>query len=212
MKRRIMDAAVEVIAEKGFQNTGVRDIIREAGVSIGSFYAYFERKEDVVREIVQEMGTALRDVLRGKYKELKEQYLSGKTEASRESLQMSFEALYGAIFQFIKKERKKFLITFREGLLVNPYISPVSRTLFQQLTDDIAKRLTFGIQVGAVLPMRPKEVAAVADAIFGLMIHSAQVHLESGAGDYRQRVKALVDFSVHGVWCSYPEIALRGRK
>ena len=50
-RRKIMDAAEKLISERGFDNVTVDEITAEAGVSKGSFYTYFKRKEDVVGEI-----------------------------------------------------------------------------------------------------------------------------------------------------------------
>ena len=53
-RRKIMDAVEKLIAERGFDNVTVDEITAEAGVSKGSFYTYFKRKEDVVGEIAHE--------------------------------------------------------------------------------------------------------------------------------------------------------------
>ena len=50
-RRKIVAAAEKLIREKGFAAVGVADIAAEAGVAKGTFYTYFERKEDVVAEI-----------------------------------------------------------------------------------------------------------------------------------------------------------------
>ena len=53
-RRKIMDAAEKLISERGFDNVTVDEITAEAGVSKGSFYTYFKRKEDVVGKIAHE--------------------------------------------------------------------------------------------------------------------------------------------------------------
>ena len=52
-RERIVQAAKALIATKGFDETSIEDITARAGVSIGSFYTYFKRKEDVVRALDQ---------------------------------------------------------------------------------------------------------------------------------------------------------------
>jgi AcrR family transcriptional regulator len=44
-KRRIVDAAVSLIGERGWAGTTVRDISRRAGVARSTFYVYFDTKE-----------------------------------------------------------------------------------------------------------------------------------------------------------------------
>lgn len=52
-RKRIISAAKELITEKGFENVFIEDIAKEAGVSTGSFYTYFKKKEDIVEELNQ---------------------------------------------------------------------------------------------------------------------------------------------------------------
>ena len=52
-KDKIVAAAKALIAEKGFEETSIGDIVRRAGVSTGSFYTYFKKKEDVVEALSQ---------------------------------------------------------------------------------------------------------------------------------------------------------------
>lgn len=46
---RIVDAALALIAEKGVDGASVQDIARRAKASVGSFYARFKGKEDLLR-------------------------------------------------------------------------------------------------------------------------------------------------------------------
>jgi TetR/AcrR family fatty acid metabolism transcriptional regulator len=46
---RILEAAVEVIAEKGMQNARISDIASRAGIADGTVYLYFENKNHILR-------------------------------------------------------------------------------------------------------------------------------------------------------------------
>lgn len=50
-KAAILEAAVICFIEKGYHQTGVRDIAGKAGVSLGNLYNYFAGKTDVLAEI-----------------------------------------------------------------------------------------------------------------------------------------------------------------
>lgn len=58
-KRKLLEAAKKIICEKGLTNTSTGEITKACGVSNGTFYTYFKRKEDVIfalsREIFQEI-------------------------------------------------------------------------------------------------------------------------------------------------------------
>jgi AcrR family transcriptional regulator len=50
----IIDAAIEVFAEKGFAAARLDDIAARAGVSKGALYLYFETKADIFEAVVRE--------------------------------------------------------------------------------------------------------------------------------------------------------------
>src|SRR3546814_12738287 len=52
-RARLIDAAKEVFEESGFLETRISDIAERAGLSHGSFYYYFDSKEQVFREAAE---------------------------------------------------------------------------------------------------------------------------------------------------------------
>jgi TetR/AcrR family fatty acid metabolism transcriptional regulator len=50
--QRILDAAVQVIAEHGFFNARVSEIASRAGVADGTVYLYFKNKDHILREAI----------------------------------------------------------------------------------------------------------------------------------------------------------------
>jgi AcrR family transcriptional regulator len=54
-KREIYAMAARLFAEKGFENTSTRDISRAAGMSDAGLYYYFESKEVLLYEILNEI-------------------------------------------------------------------------------------------------------------------------------------------------------------
>ena len=49
---RILDAAIEVIAEKGLARTRISDIASRAGVADGTIYLYFKNKNHILRSAI----------------------------------------------------------------------------------------------------------------------------------------------------------------
>lgn len=47
-RKQIAHAALAVFAEKGFHKAGMRDVARQAGVSVGAIYDYVKNKEDLL--------------------------------------------------------------------------------------------------------------------------------------------------------------------
>lgn len=54
-RRGLVEAAVAVFLEKGVTAASVDDIVRTAGVAKGTFYLYFETKDDVVNAVAERM-------------------------------------------------------------------------------------------------------------------------------------------------------------
>lgn len=65
--QRILDAAVKVFAQKGFFQSRVSEIAKEAGVADGTIYLYFKNKDDLLVSIfevkMQEVITRFQSVI-----------------------------------------------------------------------------------------------------------------------------------------------------
>ena len=51
-KERILSAGAEIIHKKGFNNTGIQELLKSAKIPKGSFYFYFDSKEDFGIQLV----------------------------------------------------------------------------------------------------------------------------------------------------------------
>jgi len=55
-RQEILAAAQRCFARNGFHNTVIADVVREAGVSQGTFYLYFKTKDDVIAALADDRG------------------------------------------------------------------------------------------------------------------------------------------------------------
>lgn len=66
-RARLLTAAKEIFEENGFLDARISDIAERAGLSHGSFYHYFDSKEQIFREVAaavdDELGAPLSDVI-----------------------------------------------------------------------------------------------------------------------------------------------------
>jgi AcrR family transcriptional regulator len=53
-RRRILEVAVQVFAEKGYHESRISDIARRAGIAYGLVYHYFRNKDEILDEIFRE--------------------------------------------------------------------------------------------------------------------------------------------------------------
>jgi AcrR family transcriptional regulator len=146
----ILAAAREVFAEQGYEGAGVRDVIRRTDLASGTFYNYFDGKEDVFRAVLDEVGADARHRVR-EARLGADDFLAGG---------------FRAFFAFIAAEPETFAFLERNKDAVAP-------AALAELEEDLAGRLhdgvdpTFaahamlavGLEVGALMLTRePAEV------------------------------------------------------
>ena len=51
-KQELLDIAYRMFISRGYENTSVDDIIAEAGIAKGTYYYYFESKEQTLEEVI----------------------------------------------------------------------------------------------------------------------------------------------------------------
>src|SRR3546814_1988829 len=59
--RKLLDAAAVEFGEHGFHEASISAITRRAGTALGSFYTYFDSKEEIFQALVRYMSEQLRD-------------------------------------------------------------------------------------------------------------------------------------------------------
>lgn len=64
-RQKILNAALKLFAEHGFQNTSTANISKKAGVATGTLFIYFASKDELInalyKESKQQMGESLKD-------------------------------------------------------------------------------------------------------------------------------------------------------
>ena len=63
-RTRILDATIKVIASAGHQHPVIEDVVKEAGISRGSFYLHFQSLEEALRAVAElQSDQFTRDIL-----------------------------------------------------------------------------------------------------------------------------------------------------
>ncbi len=85
IRAELLQTGLRLFGENGFNGTGIKEIVDEAGVPKGSFYNYFKSKEDFTVEIIQFYSENLAI--------LWENFLKSGPEEPLEALKYSFEMI-----------------------------------------------------------------------------------------------------------------------
>lgn len=59
-RNKLLEAAEKAFGENGFHSTSIGDITRRASVALGTFYVYFDSKDEIFRALVAHMGHQVR--------------------------------------------------------------------------------------------------------------------------------------------------------
>src|SRR6476660_10221277 len=61
--RKILDAAREEFGERGFSDSSIVGITQRAGVALGTFYTYFDSKEELFQALVRDMSAQVAETV-----------------------------------------------------------------------------------------------------------------------------------------------------
>ena len=109
--RQLLDAAAEEFGEKGFHEASISQITQRAGVAIGSFYTYFDSKEEVFTALVRDLSAQVRDFVAPRISAQ-----ANQIEAEREGQQafLEFARLHKEIYRIIDEAEFVDPATYRE--------------------------------------------------------------------------------------------------
>lgn len=147
-RQQILEAAKTLFAEKGFEATNVRDIIHESNLSPGTFYNYFQSKEEIFEVLTDEIIDEVRTQIQESYKNVK----MDRTEINK-SLKKFFQIFLGnpRLMKFLSRNQS-YLRELR------------SRGRFDGMLSDLEKALEDGVKNG-MIPQVPVKIVSI--AIFG---------------------------------------------
>jgi AcrR family transcriptional regulator len=157
-RAKLYDAALELMAEKGFTGTTVDDVVARAGVAKGTVYYHFAGKAELVEALIADRLSPLRDHFRAA--------LSAPGPASAK-----LDALVRAELSWIRDNRAfaKLVMTeiWREDRLWHDALMLLRREIVGSIRDAI----TAGIAEGAFRDDLDADFAA--SALFGMTATSA---------------------------------------
>lgn len=107
-RRKILDAALKVFSERTYYDASIVKITEAAGVAQGTFYLYFESKEQIFHEVVRDLNNQARAAM-------SEGAAQGKTRAKKE------RGGFRGYFEFVANNPAVYRI-IRQAEMVAPEI------------------------------------------------------------------------------------------
>jgi TetR/AcrR family transcriptional regulator, fatty acid metabolism regulator protein len=127
-RERILRAAIEVFARKGYFSAKVSEVAREAGVADGTIYLYFDGKEDILLTIFREHSRRFLDGLLSRLAGV-----SDPREQIRRIIRFHFDTFasdrsLAIVFQVELRHSQKFITELTQGE-VGEYLNLLRRVV-----------------------------------------------------------------------------------
>jgi len=160
-RERMLQAATEIFAEKGYQAASVGTITKRADTAHGTFYLYFRNKDDAFAQVFAGIGDQVRDQSR---------------LAPRED---RYDNVLGTVRSFLAVfvQHPGLMRAMVEGMMLSTQVEGIWREMRSGFADKIARRLEREQDAGVVRALDPQ---AAAQALSSMAEWYAFTHLVLG--------------------------------
>ncbi len=150
--QKIIAAATRVFAQKGFYQSKISEIAKEAGVADGTIYIYFENKDDILISLFEEQMQAVLDNMKA--------HLAGQTDPAKKLEEFAWTHLsliqknkdMAEIIQVELRQSDKFMKEYKNekfleylNIIEDIIIEGQERGVFRKgVMPTVAKRAFFG--------------------------------------------------------------------
>jgi AcrR family transcriptional regulator len=189
-REQLLDAAIRVFARKGFSRATNKDIAREADVTPGLIYHYFERKESLLQAVLEERSP-----------------LSLLRSLPAQVMELPpTQFLPSLVLQVLKiVEGEQFVQIIRvilPELMHNPSILPVAPSVLQRAVNMLAAYLDQQMEQGKLRRVEDSRLAAqtLMGSVIGFVLRR-QIFRDTQALEYSQEQLAntIVDIFLQGL-------------
>lgn len=186
-REQILEAALQVFAVQGYHGASITDLVAAAGVARGTFYLYFDSKDAVFRELLDELLAHLRANVVGI-----------DVSADAPPFEAQLEATVVRILKTVESNRALTRIIFREAVGLDAQVEGRMRAFDESLTGFVARSLDAGAAIGLVHAPDPEILAA---CILGTLRGVVERYVVEGDGpvDVHRIARVVVGYALRGV-------------
>lgn len=130
-REQIIKAATKLFADEGYENTKIDTIIREAGVSKPTFYAYFESKQALLEYLVQECEAVFVDELTPFMP------LNGKID----NLVDAYQERFAQLFRCMEAHKELMIIALEENSNVDQLMSHIADVVIRNIHNETRSKI-----------------------------------------------------------------------
>jgi len=169
----LLEAAMRVIARKGFHATRIADIAGEADVGLGTFYLHFKTKIEIFRELIERGANELLELTR-------------QAKAGVQSAAAKLEITVNTVLDAAAENREAFRIVFGHGPAFLDLMVRVHEMFIEDLRADLA-------------PMAGARADAIANLTVGMLSQAVSWLLERSSLSLAELKEITVNFALGGL-------------
>jgi AcrR family transcriptional regulator len=172
VRLRLLEAADKLIHEQGFPSLRIEQIVEKAGLSIGTFYLYFESKDDLfINLVIQNTGLLQRRL-----------EAASMTEGT---VLQRFDRVLDNYLDFVKEHERGFLFYHIAGY-VDTTVGPLSAWACNQCAASLRPLLEEGMACGEIKKTDPE---LLSNSMAALTQHIASYWLQHQEVYSREQIK-----------------------
>jgi AcrR family transcriptional regulator len=193
-KISLIESAIRIFQQKGFQMTRVSDIVADAGVAQGTFYNYFKSKEEIFRDICN----AFIEQVQKKFIERSEHMFDGDTSAE---VVNNVHLVVRDLFQIYHENLDVAELLFREGIGNGGIFKEIYEGMLTLFLELIREQVEKAINRGFI-HIEDAQIGSV--FLFGLFERSLLYFmLIQKTTDLEKLERVMVDFVLKGLSFDY---------
>jgi AcrR family transcriptional regulator len=186
-RSQIKETALRVFSEKGYHETSVTDLVDAAGVARGTFYLYFDGKEAIFLELLEDLTAHLRSNIVG-------------IDLSSGAAPMA-EQLHTIVVRILRTavdNRPLTRIIFREAVGLHDAVDARLAAFDEELHGYVARSLQLGAALGVIRVVDPAVSASCVVGSLREVVHHCVVRSDTPV-DLDKVAEGLIDHHFRGL-------------
>lgn len=185
----ILRAAEILFARDGYHQTSIEQIADKSEVSVGTVYFYFKNKEDLLVQLLDNIGFKIREMLGAEFK---------KERVSMQDFKNSGRVFFEDI---CLKHQESITIFLRESVGQSTHVEKHRKKIFDRLIGDVREALLRMAGDGATCFKSELAPEVIAVSIMGMFERIAYQSLiwQNRTRDLKEIGRDAVDFIIGGI-------------
>ena len=185
IKNKLIEKGKELFDRYGLRKTSIEDLTKAVGIALGSYYNFFQSKEELYFEIMEQEETYMKSRLLSTH-QMEENLTS-------QSLEAFLTDAFGMIDEstFIKKlmngEDYELLLRKLPEERIAKHIETDS--------DILTPMITMWQKQGAVIDRKPEVIGGLLRAVFTLSLHKKEI----GEDIFQEVIELLIELIAQGI-------------